>query len=162
MAPTGSSNEGVDGPCTNSAGESHCYNCGFTDSHWAHEYPVLSKEQRAQLQVNIEAQDKDGEDEVEEAVGLLQVTLLQRRKARYALDENWGYLDRFLTVTAFKNSEHLTDIHKSDKSLKVNCNAGAVLAHKVGTFGGLQVWTMSEGIANIFLMPKLEKQYRIT
>ena len=103
----------------------------------------MSKEQHAQLQMNIEAQIKDGEEE--------QVTFLQgSSKTKYTLNKNWGYLDRFLTVTAFKNSEHLTDIHKSDKSLKVNCNAGAVLAHKVGTFGGLQVWTMSEGIANIF------------
>jgi len=138
-APTGSSNEGVDGPCTNSAGESHCYNCGFTDSHWVHEYPVLSKKQHAQLQVNIEAQDKDGEDEVEEAVGLLQVTLLQRRKARYALDENWGYLDSCSTVTAFKNPEQFTGIPKSDMLLKVNYNVGAVLANEVGKFGGVQV-----------------------
>jgi len=100
--------------------------------------------------MNIEAQIKDGEEE--------QVTFLQgSSKTKYTLNKNWGYLDRFLTVTAFKNSEHLTDIHKSDKSLKVNCNAGAVLADEVGTFGDLQVWSMPGSIANIVSMPKLEK-----
>ena len=37
----------------------------------------------------------------------------------------------------------------------MNCNAGAVIiiTDKMGTFGTLKVWSMPEGIANIFSMP---------
>ncbi len=33
---------------------------------------------------------------------------------------------------------------------------------KVGKYGGLSVWFIPNGIANIFLMNELEKHYRIT
>ena len=98
--------------------------------------------------MNIVAQDEDGDAEVEEAVGMLQVTLLHSGETRYALDESRGYLDGCSTVTAFKNPKHLNNIRKSDAHLKVNCNAGAVIADKVGSFRfrGLQVWYMPECI----------------
>ena len=65
-------------------------------------------------------------------------------------------------VTAFKNPKYLSDIRRASRPLKVNCNAGAIVAEEVGTFGSLEVWNMPEGIANIFSMPELEKKYRIT
>jgi hypothetical protein len=34
--------------------------------------------------------------------------------------------------------------------------------NKVGKYGGLSVWYISNGIANIFFMNELEKHYRIT
>ena len=122
----------------------------------------MNEEQQAQLQMNVGAHDEEGDVEAEDAVSMLQVTLLQGDKTKYSLDEDRGYLDGCSTVTAFKNAKHLKNIHKSDDHLKVNCNAGAVIADEIGSFGGLQVWYMPEGIANIFSMPELEKQYRIT
>jgi hypothetical protein len=46
--------------------------------------------------------------------------------------------------------------------IKINCNAGAVVTNKRGTYGNLKVWYLSDGIANIFSMQELEKLYRIT
>jgi hypothetical protein len=46
--------------------------------------------------------------------------------------------------------------------ININCNAGTVTTNKVGTYGGLSVWYICNGIANIFSMNELEKHYKIT
>ena len=78
------------------------------------------------------------------------------------MDKDRGYLDSCLTINAFKNPEYLSNIRKSDRPLRVNCNEGAVVADDVGTFGTLQVHNTPVGLANIFSMPELEKKYPIT
>ena len=66
------------------------------------------------------------------------------------------------TVTAFKARKYLADVKTMQKGIKINCNAGEVMTNKQGTYGGLKVWYLPEGIANIFSMHELEKKYRIT
>ena len=78
------------------------------------------------------------------------------------MDEDRAYLDSCSTINAFKNSRYLSNIHRSNRSFKINCNAGTMVIKEEGTYGGLQVLNMPEGIANIFSMPELEKVYRIT
>jgi hypothetical protein len=46
--------------------------------------------------------------------------------------------------------------------IRINCNTGTVVANKRGNYGRLKVWYVLNGIANIFLMHKLEKLYHIT
>ncbi len=76
--------------------------------------------------------------------------------------DDQAYLDGCLTVTAFKNKKFLENLHQVKGGIKINCNAGAVTTDLKGEFGGLSVWYLPDGIANIFSMHELEKLYRIT
>ncbi len=141
---------------TNSHGELHCFNCGATD-HWAYKCPQLSNKQQAQLHMNLEEQGET-KDQQEEGHQLLNVMLAQGGN----LPENQAYLDGCSTVTAFKMDKYLKGIKTLPSGIKINCNAGAVSTNRMGTYGKLKVWYLPSSIANIFLMHKLEKLYRIT
>ncbi len=89
---------------------------------------------------------------------MLHVTLAQGG----ALPNDRAYLDGCSTVTAFKSDNHLKNIKTVRGGVKINCNAGTVTTNLRGTYGGLKVWYLPDRIANIFLMHKLERSYRIT
>jgi hypothetical protein len=148
---------GADATRTNSKGESHCFNCG-SPSHWAYECPQLSGKQQAQLHMNIKVQEDGNQEQPEEGHQLLSVTLAQEG----ALPDNRAYLDGCSTVTAFKSGKYLKGIKAVQGGIKINCNTGAVVTNKRGTYEGLKVWYLPDGIANIFSMHELEKLYRIT
>ena len=141
---------------TNSKGKSHCFNCGST-SHWADECSQLSEEQQSQLHMALKAQD-DKKEQAEEGPQLLHVALAQGG----ALPDNRAYLDGCSTVTAFKSRKYLENIRTVERSVRINCNVGAMVTNKRGAYGGLKVWYLPDRIANIFSMHELEKQYRIT
>jgi hypothetical protein len=107
--------------------------------------------------MNLEEQCK-AEDQQEEGHQLLNVMLAQGGN----LPENRAYLDGCSTVTAFKMDKYLKGIKTVPSGIKINCNAGAVSMNHMGTYGKLKVWYLPGGIANIFLMHKLEKLYWIT
>ncbi len=65
-------------------------------------------------------------------------------------------------MTAFKSGKYLKGIKMVQGGIKINCNAGAVVTNKRGTYGGLKVWYLPDSIANIFSMHELKKLYRIT
>jgi hypothetical protein len=65
-------------------------------------------------------------------------------------------------VTAFKSGKYLIGIKMVKGGIKINCNLGAVVTNKRGTYRGLKVWHLPDGIANIFLMHELKKLYCIT
>ena len=144
---------------TNSKGESHCFNCG-SPSHWAYECPQLSNEQQAQLHMNIEVQEEEGgkEQEAQEGHQMLHVTQAQGG----VLPDNRAYLDGCSTVTAFKSNKHLKNIKVVRGGVKINCNVGTLATNLRGTYGGLKVWYLPDGIANIYSMHELEQFYRIT
>ncbi len=98
------------------------------------------------------------EQEHQEGHQLLNVTMVQGR----ALPDNRAYLNRCSTVRAFKTDKYLHEIKTVPRSIKINCNVGAVSTNQMGTYGNLKVWYIPDGIANIFLMHELEKKYRIT
>jgi hypothetical protein len=60
---------------TNSKEESHCFYCRAM-SHWAFERLQLSKEQQAQLHMNINSQEQRKQEQPKEGHQLLNVTLL--------------------------------------------------------------------------------------
>jgi len=147
-----------DGAQTNSKGESHCFNCG-SPSHWAYECPQLSGEQQAQLHMNQEAQEDTAKEQAdEEGHQMMHVTFSQGGEL---LDDR-AYLDGCLTMTAFKSKKFLENLRQVNGGIKINCNAGAVSTDVKGDFGGMSVWYLPDGIANIFSMHELEKLYRIT
>ena len=106
--------------------------------------------------MNLEEQGKT-KDQQEEGHQLLNVTLAQGGN----LPENQAYLDGCSMVTAFKMNKYLKGIKTLPSGIKINCNAGTVSTNRMGTYGKLKVWYLPSGIANIFLMHKLEKLYRI-
>ena len=142
---------------TNSKGESHCINCK-SPSRWAYKCPQLSGEEQAQLHMTVEGQQEGDEEQAQEGHQLLNVTLAQGE----ALPDNRAYLYSYSTVTAFKSDKHLKDIEAVRGGIKINCNAGAVTTNLRGTYEGLKVWYLPNGIANIFSMHELEKTYCIT
>jgi hypothetical protein len=79
-----------------------------------------------------------------------------------ALPDNRAYLDGCSTVMAFKTNKHLQKIKTMPGGIKINCNAGAVSTNRMGTYGNLKVWYILDGIAKIFSMHELKKQYHIT
>jgi hypothetical protein len=147
---------GGDGARTNSRGDSNCYNCGGTD-HWAYECPQLTNKQQAQLHMNLE-RNEEVEEQEQEGHQLLNVVLVQGG----ALPDNRAYLNGCLTVTAFKMNKYLQEIKTMPGGIKINCNSGAVSINRMGMYRNLKVWYIPDGIANIFSMHELKKQYRIT
>jgi hypothetical protein len=141
-----------DGPRTNSKGESHYFHCGGADQ-WAYECPELTGDQQGQLHINLQVQDNMGGGQEEEGHQLLNVASAQGG----APPNNWAYLDRCSTVTAFKNNKYLKGVKKVREGIKINCNAGLVTSNLKGSYGRLKVWYMPEGIANIFSMHELER-----
>jgi hypothetical protein len=142
---------------TNSKGEFHCFLCGVID-HWAFECPQLSKEHQAQLHMNVRSQEEREQEQAKEGHKLLNVMLAQAGE----LPDNRAYLDGCSMVMAFKTDKYLREIELVPRGIKINCNAGAVMTNKRGKYGGLNVWYIPYGIANIFSMHELEKMYRIT
>ncbi len=78
------------------------------------------------------------------------------------LPDSWAYLDGCSMVTAFKTDKYLSEIEMVSGGIKINCNAGAVMTDKRGKDKGLNVWYISDGIANTFSMHELQKMYRVT
>jgi hypothetical protein len=145
----------AEGPRTNSKGESHCFHCGGA-SHWPYECPQLSSKQQAQLHMNLEAgQDEGDAIPTEEGHQLLHVSLVQWGR----LPENRAYHDRCSTVTAFKSNQ-FKGVKTVKGGININCNAGTVVTNKRGNYGRLKVWYVLNGKANIFLMHELEKHYQ--
>ena len=110
--------------------------------------------------MNAEAQKEQGrkEEEAQEGHQLLHATLAQGGE----LPDDRAYLDRCSTVTAFKSDKHLKNIKTVKGGVKINCNTGTVATNLRGTYGGIKVWYLPDGIANIFSMHELERSYRIT
>jgi hypothetical protein len=109
--------------------------------------------------MNLEAgQDEGDAIPTKEGHQLLRVSLAQGGE----LPDNRAYLNGCSTVTAFKSNRFLKNVKTVKGGIKINCNAGAVVTNKRGNYGKLKVWCIPNKIANIFLMHKLEKYYRIT
>ncbi len=142
---------------TNNKEQSHCFHCGAM-SHLAFECPQLSKEQQAQLHMNVNSQEQGDQEQPKEGHQLLNVTLTQAGE----LPDNWAYLGGLSTMTVFETDKYLRGIETVPGGIKINCNVGAVMTDKRGKYGRLKVWYIPDGIANIFSMHELEKMYHIT
>ncbi len=44
----------------------------------------------------------------------------------------------------------------------IRCNIGTVKTKRRGDFGGLKVWSMGSGIANVLSLAEVSKKYRVT
>jgi hypothetical protein len=109
--------------------------------------------------MNQEAQEDTTEEQAgKEGHQMMHVSFSQGGE----LPDDRAYLDGCSTVMAFKNKKFLENLHQVKGGIKINCNAREVTTDVKGEFGGLSVWYLPDGIANIFSMHELEKLYRIT
>jgi hypothetical protein len=103
--------------------------------------------------MNVRNQEEREQEQAKEGHQLLNVSPAQAGE----LPDNQAYLDRCSMVSACKNDKYLREIETVSGGIKINCNAGAVMTDKRGKYGGLNVWYIPDGIANIFSMHKLER-----
>ncbi len=140
----------------NSAGESHCYNCG-EEGHWAREYLHHSTKQQKQLHMVLEREAEE-DQKGQMAHQFFHVSMLQADK----LLDHRAYLDGCSMVTAFKTKKCLENLQRVKQGVKINCNSRAMRTNIVGDYVSMTAWFIPEGIANIFSMSELQKRYRIT
>ena len=60
------------------------------------------------------------------------------------------------------SEKHLRNVGSEKKGLAIRCNAGTVRTNRRGEFGGLKVWSMGDGIANVLSLGELSKLHHVT
>ena len=84
-------------------------------------------------------------------------------KTRSGIPVSWMLLDSQSTIDVFSNAELLTEIHESDTTLRIRCNAGMKTTKLKGHLSGYGwVWYYPEGIANILSLSRVKERYRVT
>ena len=83
--------------------------------------------------------------------------------SRSSIPESWILLDSQSTIDVFSNKALLKDIHESDTTLRIRCNAGVKTTKFRGHLSGYGwVWYYPEGIANILSLSRVRERYRVT
>ena len=87
----------------------------------------------------------------------------QSMSSRKGIPITWMLLDSQSTVDVFCNADLLEDIHRSDTTLTIRCNAGVKTTSWKGHLPGYGlVWYYPEGIANILSLSRVKQRYRVT
>ncbi|KAL7559814.1 hypothetical protein ACA910_003978 [Epithemia clementina (nom. ined.)] len=72
-------------------------------------------------------------------------------------------LDNQSTVDIFSNPQLLRNIHSTDQSMKIHCNAGVAITNQQGILPGYaNVWYHPQGIANILSLAQVKEKYKVT
>jgi rhodanese-related sulfurtransferase len=75
-------------------------------------------------------------------------------------NSKWILLDNQSTADILCNSELLTNIHDTDKSMKIHCNAGTCNVTHVGTLKNYgEVWYNKKAISNIISLSRIKDRY---
>ena len=80
------------------------------------------------------------------------------------LPQEWILLDNQSTVDVFSNAHLLRNIHTTDQTMTIMCNAGVTHTNMIGEMPGYpgEVWYNPQGIANILSMANVKRHYRVT
>ena len=83
-------------------------------------------------------------------------------QAEQGVNRNWIILDTGSTTDIFCNDKLLSDIHETDQTITIHCNAGTCVTNKVGTLSGYgEVWFSEQAIANILSLANVSKRYPV-
>ena len=142
-----------------------CYNCN-TYGHYSGSCPNEDNQEAVQmLQVTEENNEYLSEFSFlhidQQAPGAF--TFAQAAAPINIIPNTWILLDSQSTVSVFKNRALLTNVRKSDKTLRVHTNGGTQLSTEMGhvkNFG--DVWYNNDSLANILSMAEVRKICRIT
>jgi hypothetical protein len=75
----------------------------------------------------------------------------------------WIFLDNCSTTDIFCNKKLLANIHPSDTTLKIHCNAGTKKVKQVGTLKNYgTVWYSNSAIENILSLFQVKRKFPIT
>jgi hypothetical protein len=92
-----------------------------------------------------------------------QAFVLAQAKMMPDIDPTWILLDSQSTISVFKNPNMLTNIRKSDRTLRAITNGGYQDSNMVGDFPNLgEVWYNCNSIANILSLADVRKVCRVT
>ena len=79
------------------------------------------------------------------------------------IDPGWILLDSQSTISVFKNPAYLTNIRRSERTLRAITNGGHQDSNMVGDFPNLgEVWYNHNSIANILSLSDVRKVCRVT
>jgi acetolactate synthase regulatory subunit len=99
----------------------------------------------------------------ETATSLMQHGYMLTQIFQNGIDADWILLDSQSTISVFRNPHMLTNIRKSERTLRALTNGGHQDSHMVGTFPNLgEVWYNENSIANILSLAAVRKVCRIT
>ena len=101
---------------------------------------------------------------------LLAAAALSRMKTQSAPPAKRGttdlkklYLDSAATYHIMFITWYLRNVRNAGKTIRGHCNAGVKLCTKVGDLGVFKMWINEGGVANLLLIPQLEKDgFRMT
>jgi hypothetical protein len=92
-----------------------------------------------------------------------QALVLAQAKVLPEIDPEWILLDSQSTISVFKNPAMLSNIRKSDRTLRAITNGGYQDSDMLGDFPNLgEVWYNRNSIANILSLAEVRKVCRIT
>jgi hypothetical protein len=78
------------------------------------------------------------------------------------VNPKWILLESQSTTDILNNSDLLSNIHESEQSMTIHCNAGSRRVTLVGTLRNYgEVWYCKDAIANILSLVKVKEQYTV-
>ena len=85
------------------------------------------------------------------------------KSSNRGIPKTWLLLDSQATIDVICNADLITNIHHSDTTLSIRCNAGVKTTNLKGHLSGYGwVWYYPKGIANILSLSRVKERYRVT
>ena len=105
----------------------------------------------------------DGADEPSTGTTLTQYAFVMAQAKASSIDPQWILLDSQSTISVFNNASMLTNVRKSNHTLRALTNGGHQDSDMVGNFHNLGVvWYNPASIANILSLADVRKVCRVT
>jgi hypothetical protein len=88
--------------------------------------------------------------------------ILTQKEERKTINSDLVLLDSQSTVDLFTNPEHVRNIRPAINPVNVHCNKGTLTTTKEADFGDTPVYFDDRGIANVLLLYRLGKKFKVT